>query len=154
MTRRGLAHAWPYITAWALASWVVTAASSLQGQAPTKTIWDGAYTKEQAERGKHLYAEVCARCHGANLIGGEVAGEVAPDLKGVYFMLRWSDTLSRLFVKIEDTMPKGDAGTVTSEETADIIAYLLQSNDAPAGTSEVPPNREQARSIVITRKPN
>ena len=146
-------HAWPYAAAWVLASWVTIAASP-QAQAAKKTIWDGVYTKEQAERGKDVYADVCARCHGTNLIGGEVAGEVAPDLKGVYFILRWSDPVYTLFTKIEDTMPKGEAGTISSQEAADIIAYLLQSNDAPAGTSEVPSNRAQASSIVITRKPN
>ena len=144
---------WPYAAACVLTAWVASAPAS-QAQAAQRSIWDGVYTREQAARGKDVYGEVCARCHGTNLIGGEVAGEVAPDLKGVYFILRWSDAASTLFTKIADTMPKGEVGTITSEETADIIAYLLQSNDAPAGTSEIPPDREQARSIVITRKPN
>jgi quinoprotein glucose dehydrogenase len=152
MSRR-LAHAWPYATAWVLASWLA-AAPSPYAQAPQKTIWDGVYTEEQADRGKTSYTQICSRCHGASLIGGEVAGEVAPDLKGVYFVLRWSDTLSNLFIKIDDTMPKDDSGSVSSEETADIIAYLLQSNGAPAGESEVMPDREQVKSILVTRKPN
>jgi hypothetical protein len=54
----------------------------------------------------------------------------------------------------EDTMPKDDSGSVSPEETADIIAYLLQSNDAPAGESEIPPDREQVKGILVTRKPN
>ena len=77
-----------------------------------------------------------------------------PDLKGVYFILKWSNPLSDLFIKIEDTMPKDDSGSVSPEETADIIAYFLQSNDAPAGESEIPPDREQVKGILITRKPN
>lgn len=148
-----LIHGWPFLAAWALTCWLA-AATSPHAQSGQKTIWEGVYTKEQAERGKHVYADVCARCHGANLIGGEVAGEVAPDLKGVYFILKWSDPLSNLFTKIEETMPKDDAGTVTSEETADIIAFLLQSNDAPAGPSEIPPHRDQVKGILITKKPN
>ena len=152
MKSRRLAHAWPYATAWALAFWIAAAPS--HAQAPQKTIWDGVYTKEQAERGKTSYTQTCGRCHGARLIGGEIAGEVAPDLKGVYFILKWSNPLSDLFIKIEDTMPKDDSGSVSPEETADIIAYLLQSNDAPAGESEIPPDREQVKGILITRKPN
>ena len=153
MNVRRIARAWPIAAAWAVAAWATSGPAS-QAQASTKTIWEGVYTKEQAERGKDLYVEVCARCHGTNLIGGEVAGEVAPDLKGVYFVQRWSDAVSTLFSKIEDTMPKDERGTITSQETADIIAYLLQVNEAPAGTSDIPPSREQARNLVITKKPD
>jgi mono/diheme cytochrome c family protein len=153
MKSRRLTHAWAYATASALAL-AIAAAPSPDAQTPQKTIWDGVYTREQAERGKSLYTGICGRCHGANLIGGEVAGEVAPDLKGVYFVLRWSDTLSNLFIKVEDTMPKDDPGSVSPEETAEIIAYLLQSNDAPAGRSELPHDRDQVKGILVTKKPN
>ena len=138
---------------WVLAFWTA-AVPPPYAQAPQKTIWGGVYTQEQAERGKTTYIEICSRCHGAGLIGGEVAGEVAPDLKGVYFMLRWSDALSNLFIKIDDTMPKDDSGSVNPEETADIIAYLLQANGAPAGESEIPPDRQQLKSILVTAKPH
>ena len=39
--------------------------------AATKTVWDGVYTADQAERGRGFYAEHCARCHGGDLQGGE-----------------------------------------------------------------------------------
>ena len=39
-------------------------------QAPAKkTVWDGAYTKEQADRGASAFAANCTNCHGANLEG-------------------------------------------------------------------------------------
>jgi S-disulfanyl-L-cysteine oxidoreductase SoxD len=142
-----LRRAWPYIT-------VCVFALAAAAQAPKKTIWDGVYTKEQAERGRAAYTETCSYCHGQGLTGGEVDGEVAPDLKGVYFILRWNGSLSDLFIKIDDSMPKDDPGSVSSEDTADIIAYLLQSNQAQAGASEIPPDREKVKDILVTKKPN
>lgn len=132
----------------------VAAVSFPTAQAPQKTMWDGVYTKKQAERGSAAYNEACSHCHARNLSGGEVNGEVAPTLKGVYFILKWSGSLSDLFIRIEDSMPKDDPGAVSPEETADIIAYLLQANDVPPGESEIPPGREKVRDILVTKRPN
>ena len=153
LKRRTLRRAWLYTTVCVLAL-AVAAASSPHAQAPKKTIWDGVYTKEQAGRGRATYTQTCSYCHGTDLTGGEVAGELAPDLKGVYFILRWTGSLSDLFIKIDDYMPKDNPGSVSSEDTADIIAYLLQSNDAQAGASDIPPDREKVKDILVTKKPN
>ena len=37
-------------------------------QAP-RTVWDGVYTREQAQRGEKLYEQECGRCHGDDLTG-------------------------------------------------------------------------------------
>ena len=153
MKRRPARRACPYIIVCVLV-FALCAVSSSIAQSPNKTIWDAVYTKEQAERGKAAYAETCSYCHGPGLAGTEVAGEQAPELKGVYFILRWSGSLSDLFIKIDDYMPKDDPGSVSSAETADIIAYLLQSNQARAGEMEIPPDREKVKDILVTKKPN
>src|SRR5215510_12092525 len=56
-------------------------------QTATKSVWDGAYTNAQAERGQKAYTEHCAGCHQSDL-GGK--GEF-PALKGNTFMDRWHD---------------------------------------------------------------
>ena len=33
----------------------------------SRSVWDGVYTQEQANRGKTAYAEQCATCHGADI---------------------------------------------------------------------------------------
>ena len=43
----------------------------------TPTVWSGVYTPEQAQRGEGLYAQGCARCHGFDLLGGEMAPALA-----------------------------------------------------------------------------
>src|SRR5437016_1244528 len=102
LRRRCPRRAWPY-TAMCVLALAVAAGSFPTAQAPKKTMWDGVYTKKQAERGSAAYNEACSHCHARNLIGGEVNGEVAPTLKGVYFILKWSGSLSELFIRIEDS---------------------------------------------------
>ena len=123
------------------------------GQTVRKTIWNGVYTREQARRGALAYRQTCSYCHGLDLGGSEVAGELAPELEGAYFLLRWGGPLSQLFIKIDDDMPKDAPGTVTSEAASDILSYLLEANEAPAGEAEFPPDREKAKEILVTQKP-
>ena len=59
--------------------------STVHAQPPTKSIWDGVFSEAQATRGKALYSENCASCHGGELTGGEMA----PPLAGGEFMAGW-----------------------------------------------------------------
>src|SRR5262249_32200452 len=54
----------------------------------------------------------------------------------------------RLFVKIRDTMPPLNAQQVTDATKVDIIAYLLQVNDYPAGSSELATDALDGLQIV------
>src|SRR5271169_4792725 len=49
-----------------------------------RTANDGVYTDAQAARGKALYQQQCARCHGEALGGGN-----APPLAGSEFITAW-----------------------------------------------------------------
>ena len=64
-------------------------------------------------------------CHGVPLTGSQGNG---PALKGGAFLAHWDkDTVGSLFVKIRDTMPLNNAGTITDEVKLEIFAYLLES---------------------------
>jgi mono/diheme cytochrome c family protein len=104
------------------------------GQDSGKTVWDGVYTKEQAAKGEAVYTEKCVNCHG---VGG--AGNDAPPLNDAGFAANW-DTLSLddLFKRIHTTMPVTAAGTLTREEAALLVAYILQVNRFPDGTDPLP----------------
>ncbi len=112
------------------------AAVSLTAQQKPKNVRDGAFTADQAQRGKSGFDGVCQRCHGAALQGSEGNG---PTLKGAAFLTHWDkDTLGSLYTKIRDTMPQGSPGTLTDEVKLLILAYVLQQNGFPAGTTELP----------------
>jgi mono/diheme cytochrome c family protein len=97
------------------------------------SVWDGSYTGQQAQRGAAKYAQTCVMCHGRVLEGN---GE-APPLTG-RFIPDWAGTsLADLFEKIQATMPLFAPGSLSSSDTADILAFILQSNNFPAGPKEL-----------------
>ena len=104
---------------------------------PSRTVWDGVYTEAQAQRGRGFYAEHCASCHGANLEGAEHRA-----LKGDRFWATWQDTtVDRLLTHVGTNMPHSEdgslKGTLGARVYADIVAYILSSNQFPAGASEL-----------------
>src|SRR4051794_7087736 len=74
-----------------------------QSVSSQKTVLDGIYSEEQAERGRVAFATTCARCHGSNLEG--VAG---PTLTGEHFIEHWrEDTLDSIYNFMREGMPPG-----------------------------------------------
>ena len=51
-------------------------------------------------------------------------------------------------------MPADDCGSMTPRATADMVAYLLRINGAPAGETPLPSEREALAGIVIDQKPS
>ena len=125
-------------------------AISVSAQQRPKNVREGAFTADQAERGKAGFDGVCQRCHGAALNGSEGNG---PPLKGGTFLAHWDkDTLGSLWVKIRDTMPLGVPGTLTDEVKLQILAYILQQNGFPAGATELPGDVNALEEIGIQQR--
>ena len=117
------------------AALVLAAATACAGPAfgQASSVWDGSYTTQQAQRGAAKYGRACVMCHGPVLEGN---GE-APPLTG-RFIPDWAGTsLADLFEKIQTTMPLFAPGSLSGSDTADILAFILQSNDFPAGPKEL-----------------
>jgi mono/diheme cytochrome c family protein len=125
-------------------------ALSVSAQQRPKNVREGAFSADQAERGKAGFDGVCQRCHGAALNGSEGNG---PPLKGGTFLAHWDkDTLGSLWVKIRDTMPLGVPGTLTDEVKLQILAYVLQQNGFPAGATELPGDVNALEEIGIQQR--
>ncbi len=87
---------------------------------------DRVYTAAQAAEGERLYVTACAGCHGAQLEGGG-----APPLSGLGFLASWGRpdrSLDDLLFVISTIMPPGRARTLTAEQHASVLAYILQRN--------------------------
>jgi cytochrome c len=111
---------------------VALAAGSAQAQKRV-SIWDGVYTDAQADRGHTLYMQNCGRCHGADLSGTFET----PPLVG-RFMPYWSgSTLDALFDYVSTAMPLDHPGMLGAGANADIVAFLLKSNEIPSGSKEL-----------------
>jgi mono/diheme cytochrome c family protein len=104
-----------------------------------QSVWDGIYTDEQARRGAPLYSEKCARCHGPDLTGGETA----PALASAEFKGNWSGlSVDDLFERIKISMPQDNPGSLSRQQTADILAFVLSKGGFPAGGTELPREAE------------
>ena len=115
-------------------------AESTNSAQPAQSVWDGIYTAEQAERGDSLYAKGCAECHGPDLAGDDMA----PPLVGDDFLWDWNGlSVGDLFERLRVSMPDGDARSMTNQEKADVLAFVLLKNDFPVGETELA-NRTQA----------
>ena len=115
-------------------------------QEATRSVWDGVFTQEQADRGRPLYNQHCASCHADTLTGGEMS----PPLVGGEFMSNWNGlTLSELFERIRTSMPQNNPGKLSREVNADITAYILSVNKFPTGKTELPHSAEFLRDIRI-----
>jgi mono/diheme cytochrome c family protein len=86
---------------------------------------DGVYTAAQANQGRELWAASCQSCHGPH--------------QGVPFKNKWMGRdLEALFTYTQQEMPKSDPGSLTEEEIAQAIAFLLRVNGMPAGSTPLP----------------
>jgi cytochrome c len=120
--------------------------SSPSSDAESRSVWDGVYTGEQAERGHSLYHDKCETCHGASLAGESEA----PPLAGAQFLSNWNGlTVGDLFERIRKSMPLNDPGSLTGQQNAGILAYLFNFNQFPAGKTELPNNAELLKQIRI-----
>ena len=98
----------------------------------------GVYTTAQAVRGEELYMGLCVSCHPTAMHSGPA------------FTVRWGGRpLSELYEAIKDKMPKNDPGTLTPEESAQVIAYVLKLNDVAAGKTALEPDLEKLKGIRI-----
>jgi mono/diheme cytochrome c family protein len=102
-------------------------------QSVGRTVLDGVYTPAQAMRGEAQYQANCAGCHGETLDGRAMGA-----LRGEKFLDRWrEDNLDTLFTHIKTRMPARAPGSLSDTAYLDILAFILQANDLPAGSKEL-----------------
>lgn len=110
----------------------------------------GVYTAEQADRGKAAYDYDCAACHLDDLLGDGFS----PPLVGEPFNFRWNAlSVDDIYQSLFATMPQGAPASLTPQGYIDIIAYMLQRNEYPAGDTELPTDSDALKEIIIDARP-
>lgn len=105
-----------------------------------RSVKTGVYTAPQAARGKDTYLLKCRSCH------------TPESHTGVIFDAWWGGRLlSDLFEYVQERMPKNEPGSLTPEENADVVAYLLRMNALPTGDSELSTNVSTLRKFRIDK---
>jgi mono/diheme cytochrome c family protein len=106
--------------------------------ATTRTTMSGVYTAAQAARGEETYMSICVNCHPPG------------SYSGTTFKVSWGGRpLSDLFGQIKENMPKSDPASLSPREAAQLVAYILQLNDVPAGKTELPADPAVLRKIRL-----
>jgi polar amino acid transport system substrate-binding protein len=117
-----------------------------------RTTLDGVYTTGQASRGSDAYRAYCRSCHGDDLQGGPVQDldDPAPALKRAGWGVS-RQTLGAVYDYMVENMPYDSPGGLEEKTYVDIIAYLLQENGHPAGSTELPVKPDILKTIKIVR---
>jgi len=133
-----------------LASLVVLQALILVS-AQGKTTLDGIYSDAQAARGEKVYGTSCMTCHGDDLSGG---GQTPP-LAGKEFNSDWNDlSMGDLYDRTHLSMPADKPGSLTPEQTVDVIAFLLKKGSFPAGQADLPTDTAALKQMkFVSPKP-
>jgi hypothetical protein len=109
---------------------------------PSRSVWEGVYTVQQARRGA-LRSGLCVPCHGSDL-----EGDSAAPLAGPLFAAKWNGkTLAPVFEVIFKDMPNDDPGSLGPRQSADYLAYILFANHFPTGTTELSTDTDALNTI-------
>jgi mono/diheme cytochrome c family protein len=109
-------------------TFILVSAFALAQSAPGSAGW---YTTVQAANGAKAYQKNCASCHGAKL-----QGAMGPALVGRQFWLKYArKKVSTLLSAVHTQMPMMAPGSVSAKNSTNIMAFLLQKNGVPAGTT-------------------
>lgn len=130
-----------------------------------RTVWDGVYTEEQSRRGEAVYASACVLCHKPALTGAGIVPPLAgEEFLGRWNRKTAGDLFEQMRTSMPPVIagaaaapaastPSGAptasgsfAGTagggapalkLSSQEYADVLAYILSRNQFPAGGEEL-----------------
>ena len=75
---------------------------------------------------------------------------MGPVLKGSAFIEFWAGlSLADLIYVIATSMPQDNPGGLDAVQYADVLAYILQQGDYPAGSAEIPADGSGLEEIEI-----
>jgi hypothetical protein len=103
----------------------------------------GWYSAEQAAAGRQLFEKSCAGCHGAKLEG--ISG---PALTGTTWLQRFGGAkLLTVWGEIKGPMAEYAGASFTTQQSLDILAYLLQQNGLAAGNQPLADTQELSDTL-------
>mgnify|MGYP003537665173 FL=1 len=126
----------------AVAALGVLAIRSGDAQPSHRSTQDGVYTLTQANEGKDIFAGLCQSCHTPTVHAG-------PPFRNKWF----GHSLGELFGYMRREMPKSDPGSLSDEEYAKLVAYLLRINGMPTGSAPLAADSAALHRIRIDSVP-
>ena len=69
------------------------------------------------------------------------------------FIRVWSGRpIHQMWENLRMTMPYASPGRLTAQEYADVVAYMLELNNVPAGDTELPSTADGLMRITVTNR--
>lgn len=126
------------------------AAPLTKPSATTASATPALFSTAQAEAGRTKFRSNCSMCHGT-----ELEGRAGPALKGPIFANPAANFhVGDIFKIVAENMPAPAPGTLPHEDYVDIMAFILQQNGYPAGTTTLSfDGAMQSKVPLVYRKP-
>lgn len=122
---------------------------------PAASVWDGVFSEDQAARGRQVYFGACGLCHGRRLNGAPDDPDMlsTPPLARARFLRVWEGrSLATLLAYTRLTMPEDNPASLSDEEYADVVAYMLSMSRMPAGDDQLPADARGLANITIRQR--
>jgi cytochrome c5 len=96
------------------------------------------FSVAQADRGRDTFRGQCTECH------------YSSEFSDSQFKFKWSRrTAGSLYQFILTSMPETSPGSLSGEETVELVSYILRMNGFQAGSSELPADRAVLDGITL-----
>ena len=88
------------------------------------------FTDDQADRGRDIFRASCTECH------------YSSEFADSQFKFKWSRRhAGSLYQLIQTSMPETAPGSLSDEETVDLVTYIMRMNGFEPGASELAADR-------------
>lgn len=102
------------------------------------TAGSATFTEDQADRGRDLFRARCTECH------------YSSEFSDSQFKFKWSRrSAGNLYELIQTSMPETAPGSLSPEQTVDLVSYILSMNGFEPGATELAPDRAVLDAIAL-----
>lgn len=102
------------------------------------TAGSAVFSDAQADRGRGVFRSLCTECH------------YSSEFSDAQFKFKWSRRAAGdLYEVISTTMPEAAPGSLTDNESVDLVSYILRMNGFEPGTTELPADRAVLDGIAL-----
>lgn len=104
------------------------------------------FTQEQADAGRAAYRESCQICHGSTLTNGQFG----TPLRGNFFRDKWQGkSVGELQQFMFEKMPPDKVMSLSPEQSANLLAFILSRNDLMPGSEPLSGNYKSQMQLML-----
>lgn len=117
---------------------IAAAPARAQGTDSSLTTLSGVYTKEQATKGQDVHGAACLSCH-----------KPVEHTGNNFWSDRVNKPLANFFSYLKSAMPQDNPSSLSDDDYAAVIAFILQLNQMPAGSKPLPGDSTALSKIIV-----